>query len=89
MKDELFATGLRTILLGIVLYIIELLLLPVFANWQKNLVDGQGFYTNIMEYTKMQPYPLIFVLTGLIIVIGIALCVKSYLNQKKSAASEK
>ena len=87
MKDKLFVTGLRTILLGIVLYIIELMFLPLFANWQKNLVDGQGFYTDIMEYTKMQPYPLIFVLTGLIVAIGIDLCVKIHLNQNKSANS--
>ena len=89
MKDKLFVTGLRTILLGIVLYIIELLFLPVFANLQKILVYGQGFYTDIMKYTKMQPYPLIFVLTAIIVVIGIALCVKSCLSKNKPASSEK
>ena len=89
MKDRLFVTGFRTVLLGIVLYIVEFLYLPVFANLQKDLVEGQGFYTNIMEYTKMQPYPLILVLTGLIVVIGIALCVKSCAKQQKSADTGK
>ena len=87
MKDRLFVAGLRTTLLGIVLYIVEFLFLPVFASLQKNLVDGNGFYTDIMEYTKMQPYPLVFVLTGIIVVIGIALCVKSYLSKNKPTNS--
>ena len=89
MKDKLFVTGLRTILFGIVLCMIELMFLPLFANWQKNLVNGQGFYTDLMEYIKMQPYPLIFVLTGIIVVIGIALCVKSYLSKNKPTNSDR
>lgn len=37
----------------------------------------------------MQSSPLIFVLTGFIVAIGIDLFVKSYLNQNKPTDSEK
>ena len=82
MKDKLFATGYKTIILGIVLFIAEYLYLPVFACLQKELVNGQGFYTEIMKYTKMQPYPIIFSLTWVIVVLGISLCAISVIKKK-------
>lgn len=81
MKNKLLATGYKTIILGIVLFIAEYMYLPVFACFQKELVNGQGFYTEIMNYTKMQPYPIIFSLTWVIIFLGASLCVISVIKK--------
>ena len=70
--EKIFA-GLKLIVLGICLYIFELLSLPVFGVLQKIQVSGQGFKTDFMKYASVQPYPLVFILTGIIVVVGIAL----------------
>lgn len=82
MKDSKIIVGVKTVILGLSFYIIELLLLPVFGALQKAQVGGQGFYTDFMRYAEEQPYPIIFILTAAIIVIGIALIVWG-LREKK------
>ena len=84
MKDKLFITGYKTIIMGIVLFIAEFMSLPVFARLHKELVNGQGFYTEIMKYTKMQPYPIIFSFTLVIVILGVFLCVISVIKKDSS-----
>lgn len=67
-KDKKIIIGFKTIILGLCLYIVELLFLPIFGAFQKAQVSGDGFYSDFWMYAGKQPYPLIFVLTGIIIV---------------------
>lgn len=76
-------TGFKTIILGICLYILELLTLPVFALIQKSLVDGNGFFTNCWKYVGEKPYPMVFLLTGIIIMIGVVLVFLGYKEKDK------
>ena len=63
-KDKKIMIGYKTIILGLCLYIVELLYLPVFGALQKTQVSGNGFYSDFWKYTGQQPYPIIFLLTG-------------------------
>ncbi len=81
-KDKKIMIGYKTIILGLCLYIVELLYLPVFGALQKTQVSGNGFYSDFWEYTGQQPYPIIFLLTGIIIVMGIAFIIWGYKEKK-------
>lgn len=81
-KDRKIIIGFKTIILGLCLYIVELLYLPIFGILQKIQVAGDGFYTDFWEYAGQQPYPTIFVLTGIIIVIGVVLIICGYKEKK-------
>lgn len=70
-QDRKIIVGFKTIVLGLCLYIVELLSLPVFGALQKEQVGGSGFYSDFWAYAGVMPYPLIFVLTGLVIALGI------------------
>ncbi len=77
--------GFRTIVLGLCLLIMELLSLPIFGYFQKLQVSGQGFYSNFMDYASKQPYPLMFALTSLIVVMGIVFMVLGYRGRKQDS----
>ena len=81
-KDKKIMIGYKTIILGLCLYIVELLYLPVFGALQKTQVSGNGFYSDFWKYTGQQPYPIIFFLTGIIIVMGIAFIIWGYKEKK-------
>lgn len=81
--DNLTKIGIITTVLGIVLLILECLFLPVLAAIQKAQVNGQGFYTDFMEYAFVQPMPIIFILTAVVVGGGIVLIVKGYREKKK------
>ena len=81
-KDKKIMIGYKTIILGLCLYIVELLYLPVFGALQKTQVSGNGFYYDFWKYTGQQPYPIIFLLTGIIIVMGIAFIIWGYKEKK-------
>lgn len=81
-KNKKIITGFKTIILGLCLYIIELLSLPIFGVLQKAQVSGDGFYTDFWKYVKFQPYPTIFILTGIIILMGVILMVVGYREKK-------
>ncbi len=81
-KDKKIMIGYKTIILGLCLYIVELLYLPVFGALQKTQVSGNGFYSDFWKYTGQQPYPIIFLLTGIIIVMGIAFIIWGYKEKK-------
>lgn len=81
-KDKKIIIGFKTIILGLSLYIVELLSLPIFGTLQKAQVSGEGFYSDFWKYAGNQPYPIIFILTGIIIVMGIAFMVLGYREKK-------
>ncbi len=81
--DRKIIVGFKTIVLGLFLYVIELLSLPVFGTLQKAQVNGDGFYSDFWKYAGKQPYPIIFVLTGIIVVMGIVLVFLGYKEKKK------
>ena len=81
--DRKIIVGFKTIVLGLCLYVIELLSLPVFGTLQKAQVNGNGFYSDFWKYAGEQPYPIIFVLTGIIVVLGIVLAFLGYKGKKK------
>ncbi len=81
--DRKVIVGFKTIILGLCLYVIELLFLPIFGALQKAQVSGDGFYSDFWRYTGEQPYPIIFVLTGIILVLGIVFMVLGYKEEKK------
>jgi len=62
--------GIITMLVGLLLWIAELLFLPVFGLIQKTQVNGQGFYLHFMDYIHVQPMPILFSLTGIIFLTG-------------------
>lgn len=72
MNDNKIIFGFKTIILGLCLYIVELLSLPIFGALQKAQVSGVGFYSDFWKYAGEQPYPIIFILTAVIIVMGVA-----------------
>ena len=80
--DRKVIVGFKTIILGLCLYVIELLFLPIFGALQKAQVSGDGFYSDFWRYTGEQPYPIIFVLTGIILVLGIVFMVLGYKEEK-------
>ena len=81
--DRKVIVGFKTIILGLCLYVIELLFRPIFGALQKAQVSGDGFYSDFWRYTGEQPYPIIFVLTGIILVLGIVFMVLGYKEEKK------
>lgn len=81
--DRKVIVGFKTVILGLCLYVIELLFLPIFGALQKAQVSGDGFYTDFWRYTGEQPYPIIFMLTGIILVLGIVFMVLGYKEEKK------
>jgi len=83
-NEQKMIIGFKTIILGICLYILELLSLPVFGILQKMQVGGNGFYSTFWQYTDVQPYPVIFKLTGVVIILGLALLIIGYKGEKKS-----
>lgn len=70
-RDKKIIIGFKTIIWGLSLYILELLFLPIFGTLQKEQVNGQGFYSDFWKYAGMQPYPAVFILTGIIVVLGV------------------
>lgn len=48
--DRKVIIGFKTIILGLCLYVIELLFLPVFGTLQKAQVSGDGFYSDFWKY---------------------------------------
>lgn len=81
-KERQIIVGFRTTVLGLVLFIIELLWLPVYGALQRYQVNGNGFYEDFMKYACKQPYPLVFMLTAIIIILGISFIVLGYRTEE-------
>lgn len=63
--------GFRTVVVGLIMLVLEFMFLPIFGTMQKAHVNGQGFYSNFMNYALVQPMPIIFAVTFVLIIIGI------------------
>ncbi len=81
--EKQIITGFKTIILGLVLLIVELLSVPIFGVLQKLQVNGQGFQDNFMEYVSWFPYPIIFFITALIILFGAIFLITGYKSKSK------
>lgn len=77
--------------LGLIMLVLEFLFLPFFGTMQKAQVSGQGFYTEFIKYAGTQPMPIVFILTAIIIIVGIICFVKGYLkgylNKKRNSSN--
>ncbi|AFM00947.1 putative transcriptional regulator [Desulfitobacterium dehalogenans ATCC 51507] len=76
--------GFKTIIIGLIMLVLEFMFLPILGTMQKAHVDGQGFYSDFMKYAGMQPMPLIFMLTAMIILIGIFFLLKGLMHKKSN-----
>ncbi len=63
--------GFRTIILGFCLLIVELLFLPIYSYLEKMRTGGTNINRNCLEYATIQPMPLVFAITGIIILFGV------------------
>ena len=74
--------GFRIVVIGLLMFVLEYMFLPLFGSMQKAQVSGQGFYSDFMEYAKIQPMPVIFTITAFVVIIGIILIAKGYFDKK-------
>ncbi|WP_313526956.1 helix-turn-helix domain-containing protein [Anaerotignum sp.] len=79
--------GVKTLVLGLVMLVLEFLFLPVFGMIQKEHVNGQGFYTEFMRYAFMQPMPIVFTITIAICLIGVLCLLRGYFYRKNNIAN--
>lgn len=75
--------GFKTTILALVMFVIELLSLPIYGALQKLQVNGQGFYSEFINYAFQQPYSLIFFITGIIAICGIFFIIIGYRTKNK------
>lgn len=85
LRNEI-TMGVRTVVIGLIMFVLELMYLPLLGMMHKIHVNGDGYYSDFMEYTKFQPMPTIFMITSLIILIGIALVLKGYFEKRNGFA---
>jgi len=71
MANRQITTGSLTVVAGMIMFVIELMFLPVFGTLQKEHVNGQGFFSDFMKYAELQPMPIIFTLTGIVVLLGL------------------
>lgn len=74
MKDyyeKCVSQGLKIIILGGCLLIGELLFLPFFSFLEKMRTGGSNVNRNCIEYATVQPMPLVFSVTIIILLIGV------------------
>jgi transcriptional regulator with XRE-family HTH domain len=84
MANKQIVSGIWTMVIGFVMLVLEFAFLPLYGLIHKSVVDGQGFYTDAINYASVQPMPVIFTLTAIIIVIGICLIAAGHFNKKRS-----
>lgn len=76
--------GFKTIIVGLIMLVLEFMFLPILGTMQKTHVNGQGFYSDFIEYAGMQPMPIIFTLTAIIILVGIFFLLKGLMYKKSN-----
>lgn len=69
--EKCVSQGLKIIILGCCLLIGELLFLPFYAFLEKIRTGGSNVVTEWIEYAAVQPMPLVFSVTIIILLIGI------------------
>lgn len=85
MQRRCFTLGWITALTGVILLAVEYFSLFLIRNEAVKMATstGLGFYSDPMKYASQAPMPTVFTLTGLVILLGIGLCVGSLLYKKK------
>ena len=76
--------GFKTIVVGLIMLVLEFMFLPILGTMQKTHVNGQGFYSDFIKYAGMQPMPIIFTLTAIIILVGIFFLLKGLMYKKSN-----
>jgi transcriptional regulator with XRE-family HTH domain len=76
--------GFVTIVIGLIMFVLEFMFLPVFGTMQKEQASGHGFYSHFMDYASVQPMPTIFKVTFMIIMVGLAFMLKGYFYKKRN-----
>lgn len=74
--------GLITVIIGLIMFVLEYMFLPIFGTMQRVQVGGQGFHSDFIKYAFVQPMPIIFIITSIVVIIGIVLIVKGYVDIK-------
>lgn len=74
--------GFITVVVGLIMFVLEYMFLPIFGSMQKAQVGGQGFYSNFIKYASVQPMPMIFTITTIVVIVGIVLIVRGYVDEK-------
>ena len=82
VAQRLINIGATAVIIGLILFVLEFMFLPLFGSLQRNHVNGQGYFTDFMEYANVQPMPTIFTITGILIFIGLVLFIKGYVDKK-------
>lgn len=75
--------GFITAAAGLVMLVLEYMFLPLFGTMQKAHVNGQGFYSDFIQYAGMEPMPTIFKITAVIILLGAALAARGCWNKSR------
>jgi transcriptional regulator with XRE-family HTH domain len=75
MKKRQFTIGWITVITGLVLLSVEYFLLFIIRNTEQQLAiqTGSGWIPDIMHYAETQPMATIFIITGVIIFLGICM----------------
>lgn len=76
--------GFKAVIVGLVMLVLEFMFLPILGSLQKSHVNGQGFYSDYIKYAGVQPMPVIFTITAVIIAIGIGFLVFGLYNKKSA-----
>lgn len=76
--------GFLTVVAGLIMFVLEFMFLPVFGTMQKEQVNGHGFYSDFMDYAKVQPMLAIFSVTFILIMVGMAFMLKGYFYKKRN-----
>ncbi len=82
VAQRLVNIGATAIIIGLILFVLEFMFLPLFGSLHRAHVNGQGYYQNFMDYTKVQPMPTIFTVTGILIFVGLLLFIKGYIDKR-------
>jgi multisubunit Na+/H+ antiporter MnhC subunit len=81
--DRQISRGFAELIIGLVMLVLEFAFLPVFGYIHKTIVDGQGFYTDPMQYAAVQPMPILFLLTAIMITVGICFIAIGFIGKRK------
>ena len=84
-SNKQISLGFKTMVAGLIMLVLEFMFLPIFATIQKAHVNGQGFYSDFIKYVGMQPMPIIFTITIIIILVGISFLALGLYSKKHNS----
>ncbi|NLC66270.1 MAG: helix-turn-helix transcriptional regulator [Clostridium sp.] len=84
IADKHITMGFVSVIIGLVMLVLEFLFLPLFGRMHKEQTNGDGYFIDFIRYSKVQPMPIIFTITFIIIIFGALFMLKGYKYKKKS-----